>query len=152
MFLLSFNLKGQRSKRILVTSFFILLIALAIAVAPKLGEKKKNINCDYSTPQAREFFLNMNKLDVNEISSRKIRIPTEFSKTYNEYCEMQNQAGFKLDNYKGKDAVIYTYEVTNYEDSENVRATLVVCGKEIIAADIYLYEQNGFFTALEAKC
>lgn len=152
MLLISLNLKGSKTKRFLLVLILILTVLAAIFLAFFVLNKPDTECCDYSYLQAREFFLNMNKLDVIEISSSEIQIPSEFSKTYAEYCQMQSQAGFDIEKYKGKKAKLYTYEVKNYENSENVRASLIVVNKKIIAADIYLYEQNGFVEALKARC
>ncbi len=152
MFLMSFNLKGTKIKRFSIVLILILSLLTAILLSHYVLNKQVRENRDYSSAQAREFFLNMNKLDVKELSSRQIQIPSEFSKSYAEYCQMQSAAGFDIEKYKGEKARLYTYEVKNYEDSDNVRASLVVKNGKIIAADIYLYEQNGFVEALQARC
>ncbi len=148
MLLMSFNLKSNRTKKYLVVIFSLILCAVALAVSfsLKYGGNKEG-KMDFSHENARVFFLNMHKLDVDLVESRQIRIPDEFSNKYSEYSNIMKAAGYNLENYKGKNAILYTYQVRN-DDNEFVRASLTVCNNELIAADIYLFEQGGFVKAL----
>lgn len=151
MFAVSFNLTGNRTKKIM---FIVALLIVALSVIIILPRIKKDYNKsskgDFSQESAREFYLNANGWDVDFVSEQKITIPAKFSQTYADYNELQQEQGFDLRQFMGKNATLYTYSVKNYNDAEcDVRASLIVCDNQIIGADLYLYEQGGFLTSLK---
>ncbi len=151
MFAISFNLKGSRAKSVMLIVFLIIVYFAVILILPKLkNSQTKDLNADFSQETAREFYLNTNGWDVDLVSEQKITIPTQFSQTYEEYNALQKSMGFDLRQFMGKSATLYTYTVKNYEKtSGDVRASLIVCDKKIIAADLYLYEQGGFLRGIK---
>ena len=82
----------------------------------------------------------------NPIDIKSVVIPEVFSDVYNNYNLLQKQAGFDLEPFKGKTAVLYTYSVLGYETE--VRLNLLVCDGIIIGGDISSVELNGFMNAL----
>lgn len=151
MFAISLNLKGSRVKKVMLIAFMIIVYFAVILILPKLKNSRlKDLNADFSQETAREFYLNTNGWDVDLVSEQKITIPTEFSQTYEEYNVLQKSMGFDLRQFMGKRATLYTYAVNNYDETfGDVRASLIVCDKEIIAADLYLYEQGGFLRGIK---
>ncbi len=151
MFAVSLNLKSSMAKKLMLIVFLVAVYFAVILFLPILKNKKSNdYNADFSKETAREFYLNTNGWDVDYISEQKITIPSEFSQTYEEYNALQKSMGFDLRQFMGKRATLYTYTVKNYEKtSGDVRASLIVCDKKIIAADLYLYEQGGFLRGIK---
>lgn len=88
------------------------------------------------------------KFDKKE-SEKEITIPSTFNEVYQNYNSIQKEQGFDLEKYKGKTATLYTYNITNYESSENVIADLIVIDGVLIGADLCdPSADNGFLTAL----
>jgi hypothetical protein len=86
--------------------------------------------------------------DENE-SVKEITIPSEFNDVYTEYNSIQKQQGFDLEKYKGTSVTLYTYNITNYKDNENVIADLIVSDGVLIGADLCdTSASDGFLVAL----
>ncbi len=77
------------------------------------------------------------------ISQKDIVIPSEFSDVYKKYNEIQIKAGFNLLNFKGVNATIYTYKVTDYNGIKNAYANLIVSDGRIIGGDIFTTDLGG---------
>ena len=57
-----------------------------------------------------------------------------------------------MSEYKGTTAVMYTYNITNYENNENVIANLIVLNGVLIGADLCdTSADSGFLVALNDK-
>lgn len=83
------------------------------------------------------------------IDVRTVVIPEEWNDVYTEYNNLQLAQGFDLDDFRGKAAEIYTYEIYNYGDSRpNIIANLVICNDRLIAGDICCTELGGFMQGL----
>ena len=95
-------------------------------------------------------FLNANGIIVKpDPKTQDIVIPEEFGNIYAAYSELQKSQGFDLEKYKGRSAVMYSYDVLNCPDHiENVSANLIICDGRLIACDITLNEENGFTKAI----
>lgn len=90
------------------------------------------------------------KVEKEEIEREEIKIPQTFDEVYNNYNNLQKQAGLDLEKYKGKKAIRYTYLVINYPEDvkEDVRAN-VICVKGIpVAGDIMTLSLDGFMHSL----
>ena len=77
-------------------------------------------------------------------SVSEVTIPLEFDSVYEKYNMLQKAQGLDLKNYKGKNAKLYTYVVTNYDYNGTVYANLLICNDKIIGGDICSANQNGF--------
>ena len=76
--------------------------------------------------------------EVEEICSKSVTIPTDFSTVYEEYAIMQDKQGMPLREYAGKNAQLYVYEVKNYSpESKKMLAELLVCDDTAIASMVY---------------
>jgi hypothetical protein len=63
---------------------------------------------------------------------------------------VQKEQGFDLEKYKGKTVTLYTYNITNYENEDNIIADLIVCDDLLIGADLCNPSaDNGFLVGLE---
>lgn len=82
----------------------------------------------------------------------EVAIPTEFNDVYLGYNKLQKAQGFNLEEYKGKRAKRFTYEVKNYPNQESdVRANLLVYENKIIAGDICSLKLDGFMHTLKLE-
>ena len=70
-------------------------------------------------------------LESDNYSKKDITIPWEFSDVYKKYNSLQQQAGFNLSNYRGKNVTVYTYSI-----NENENANLIICDGKLIGGDI----------------
>lgn len=74
-----------------------------------------------------------------------VAIPEEFNDVYKVYNKIQKEQGFNLEKYKGKKVKRYTYEVKNYpNNSQYIRANMLVYNNQIIAGDICSIRIDGF--------
>ncbi len=74
----------------------------------------------------------------------EVIIPINFDKVYTSYNEMQRCADFDLSGYRGCQAVMYTYDLSNFYKYQEVKANLLVIRGRIIGGDITTREQDGF--------
>jgi len=78
-----------------------------------------------------------------------VLIPREFSEIFEAYNKMQQEAGFDLRDYKGREAVRYTYRVLNHpEQAEGVILDVLVSDGRIIGGDVQSIHHNGFLHGL----
>lgn len=75
----------------------------------------------------------------------EVQIPKEFDAAYNDYNALQKRQGLDLSKYRGKRAMLYTYELASYPNGEEgVTASLVLYKDRVIAADISSPQADGF--------
>jgi len=137
-------------------AIFIVMTAVIVGVATLIFFSFENKNQQlseqiYTDNYSKISFLNLCgwKVEENPIEEQEIIIPEKFNETFKQYNELQKLQGYDLSRYKGKQAVKYTYEVTNYPNyMENIRAVLLVIDGKIIGGDIHSAELNGFMTGL----
>lgn len=76
--------------------------------------------------------------EVEEICSKNVTIPENFSSVYEEYARLQDKQGMPLREYAGRNAQLYVYEVKNYSpESKKMLAELLVCDDTAIASMVY---------------
>ena len=81
-------------------------------------------------------------------TKKEIVIPSVFSDVYENYNALQKNNGFDLSAYKGEQATVYTYPVTNHPEGDGVMMNIIVCKGRIIGGDICSAEYDGFMTGL----
>lgn len=99
------------------------------------------------TEQERIDFLKNLGWEIAEktSSSAEVIIPPDFDDVYEAYNTMQKENGFDLSRYKGKQATLYTYVITNHPSGEQeVYANLLICKNKIIGGDICSKNVDGF--------
>ena len=79
-------------------------------------------------------------------TKKDIVIPSVFSDVYENYNALQKNGGFDLSAYKGEQAEVYTYPVTNHPEGDGVMMNIIVCKGRIIGGDICSAEYDGFMT------
>lgn len=99
---------------------------------------------DNSTNEMIISYLNSYGITVEKkpVQISHLTIPNTFDKIYESYNAIQAEAGFNLENYKGKAVIKYTYRIINSEPEALVNVFLY--SNEIIAADISRQGSEGF--------
>lgn len=87
-------------------------------------------------------------VDETAVSVKEIVIPEIFSDVYNEYNRLQQTSGFDLSRYKGESARVYTYRLSDREDTV---INLIVSDNNIIGGDVSSVRIDGEMRALERK-
>lgn len=151
MFTFKMNSKQIFGLILLLTGIVVVLITFLTNHSAKPASKSEGIRC--STTQERVDYINSFDLKTDsKEESKEIIIPEQFNDVYNKYNEIQKQQNFDLTDYKGKTAVMYTYNITNYKDNDNVIANLIVYDGILIGADLCdTSADNGFLVALNDK-
>lgn len=113
--------------------------------AANTGEKSLKA----STAEERIAFLAQFGWSVDEepLEVKEIIIPAEFDDVYENYNAIQKEQGFDLTAYCSQRVKKWTYKVKNYpgyEDSDCIRATLLVSDGKVIGGDVCSVELDGF--------
>lgn len=144
--------KTVKVKEVLKALFTICFIALAVLAVVLFI---KNITSDntvaLATESDRQAFLSSLGWQVSPepIDIRQVTVPNEWNDVFEEYNSIQKQQGLDLDDYRGKDVTIYTYEVYNYEGKpDNMVANLMVYENKLIGGDVSCTELGGFIQGL----
>lgn len=101
----------------------------------------------FSKPDLSSFLSDLG-YEFSENSTQKtFTIPKVFDMVYNNYNEIQKDAGYDLSLYKGKECVMYTYEIYNHPFGK-CNANIIVYKHKIIGGDISSVNIDGFMTGL----
>ena len=132
------------TKRRLVVITAVIIMAVVITGQIFSAESGR---IDGSTDTARESYLKSLKIEIDskDAVSKEIVIPDTFNDVYKEYNNLQQQAGFDLSDYKGRQATVYTYPLGF--SSERV-VNLIVCDGYIIGGDVSSIKLDGEMRAL----
>lgn len=97
---------------------------------------------DGSTNAIRVTYLKSLGLEVDDsdVTSKNIVIPENFGEVYNEYNSLQKKSGFDLADYKGEEAVVYTYSL---DSPENCQVHLIIYDDAVIGGDIASVKLDG---------
>ncbi len=98
-----------------------------------------------NTNAERVAYIKSLDIDVlsDEYKMKKVTIPKEFGKVYENYNKLQLSADFDLRNYKGKEVVVYTY---NCKNEKNVN--LMIYKGRLIGGDVSETSLGGSMKAL----
>ncbi len=88
---------------------------------------------------------------ANGAETTMVTIPQEFSEVYENYNDLQLQAGFDLRPYKGCDVMRYTYNLNDFPAEEYAVVNVFVSEGIIIGGDISSRRLDGFMFPLQAK-
>lgn len=89
------------------------------------------------------------QVDADTCEAAEVQIPERFSEVYKRYNELQRAQGFDLTPYRGCTARRFSFPVTGAEVSAGpLRANVLFCGDEIIAADICSTALDGFMSGV----
>lgn len=150
MFVFTFKW-NKKTALLIVAAVAILLCAIILSIGVEGSISSGAGSSKVKTNEDRVKFLENLGWEVNEtpIDEKKVVIPKEFSDIYNTYNRMQLDQGYDLTKYRGMEAIIYTYTVTNYSGyTGNVVADLYVLKNEVIGGDIHSLAIDGFMHGL----
>lgn len=98
-------------------------------------------------------FLSEYGWEISEkcIDKAQVIIPDPFDLVYENYNNLQLEAGLDLRPYRGKYGMRYTYEVTNYpiDPGEPVRANVIIIDGVCVGGDICTVSLGGFMHSLQ---
>ncbi len=135
----------------------VLLFALVIAIAGggdeggKGSGKGSTPSQSFKTNEDRVMFLESLgwEVEATPLAEKKVIIPKEFSEVYTAYNKLQLEQGFDLSKYKGMEAALYTYAITNYTGYKgSVVADLYILSDRLIGGDIHALALDGFMHGL----
>ena len=95
---------------------------------------------------AADYLRAVGEEDAAQLSCERITIPEQFDEVYEEYNGMQRQSGFELSEYKGKDALRFTFALTRHDASY---AVLLVSDCAVIGGHYSNGEYGGEYLPLE---
>lgn len=135
---------SKKSLCIILASLIISLIIIGQLFTIKAG------GIDGSTNALRVEYLSGlgYRVDETAVSVKEIVIPEIFSDVYSEYNRLQQAEGFDLSRYKGESACVYTYRLS---DSEDTVINLIVSDNNIIGGDVSSVRIDGEMRAIERK-
>ncbi|MCD7890957.1 MAG: DUF4830 domain-containing protein [Ruminococcus sp.] len=117
------------------------VLAAAVILMPRKSntyEVPESAYTSASSVSERIEYFALHGWKVEEICSKSITIPEDFSDVYEEYTQLQDKQGMPLREYAGRDAQLYIYEVKNYSpDSQKLLAELLVCDDTAVASMVY---------------
>ncbi len=90
-------------------------------------------------------------VDASTYTQKQIVIPIAHDKAYEDYFKLQHRQGFFLENYKGKEISVNTFNLLNYpgyEGREDIFINILTLDNTIIGADICCVSINGFITGV----
>lgn len=89
------------------------------------------------------------QVEQTPLAETEVRIPDTFDAAYQSYNELQLSQGLDLTDCQGKNAMLYSYHVTNYPTEQtDVTANLVLYKNKVVAADISAVSDGGFVQGL----
>lgn len=90
------------------------------------------------------------EVEPHAIEEAQVKIPKPLGLVYESYNEMQRAAGLDLEPYAGKNAVRYTYIVTNFPDEteSEVRANVLCVDGTPVGGDVMTVDIDGFMEPL----
>lgn len=117
------------------------LLAVSLVLISRVASENRAIT-DGSTNALRiSYILSLGySVDETAISVKETLIPEVFGTVYEKYNSLQRRADFDLSPYHGRSVTVYTYRLT---DRENTVANLIVLNGEIIGGDISSTELDG---------
>lgn len=131
-------------KKLLAGGVTVLCCCLVVAAALvlTLGDRAVTTSAEASgvrTNEDRVTYLNSLGWQVSPspVITEELLIPDTFDSSYTSYLELQSQQGFDLTRHTGKRIKRYTYDITNYPDSNTkVQAVLLVSKGKIIGGQL----------------
>ena len=157
MFIFSLSAAKKWKKMIFIlfcAIFFIILLGGAIFIFGRnnrikiIDGKAYDISlssCGDLTKWAGQFGI---QIDRQPVMTEKVTIPLEFNAVYQQYNDTQKRAGFDLEPYKGKQCLLYTFEVQNDSENDPLLLNVLVYENIVIGADVSEKTYDGFVKSL----
>lgn len=132
---------------VLAAAVLIILIIIALPGRRGRAEQTSNAVSVSTEDECLEYIRSLGYETDELVGKKQVVIPDEFSEVYQSYNEMQKQCGFDLEKYKGRQALLRTYTVTNYGE-EGILLDLLICKNKVIGGAVYTADVNGFMHGL----
>jgi len=141
--------KFNKKKALLI----VLVISLILGAIILLAGRRDQENASLKVESEADILAHLEALGweiaPEALEIQAVLIPREFSDIFEAYNKLQQEAGFDLRNYKGREAIRYTYRVLNHPDhTEGVIVDVLVAEGRIIGGDIQSIHQDGFMHSL----
>ena len=139
--------RNLRKRKLLAVVF----LAAVLLIAFILIRRSSQEGPDLSLLEGRQAFLHEQgwEIDLSTEEHKTVRIPTSLDGVLADYNEIQLKQGCDLSHYLGQTCEQYSYNVTNYPDTEQtVLVTLYVQKGKLIAGDIHSTALNGFMQGI----
>lgn len=136
---------SKKTVIILVAGIVIAVLLIGLDIMQR-EVSAKTAQIDGETYEQRIAFLSDHGWQAGEeTESVQVVIPSVWNEVYERYNGIQQNDGFDLLPYKGKQVTRYTYEILNYPDEiSGVYANILVFEGKIIGGDICTYDLDGF--------
>lgn len=144
------KLQGLTKKKATAIVIILAAVLLALILLRWYGTEKNPH--DLSTLEGRTaFLLELGwEIDPDTEEFRTVVVPEKLEGIMSQYNRMQLAQGYDLNEHLGESCQQYSYQLTNYPDSEGpVFVTLYIQGRELIAGDIHTNSMNGFMHGLK---
>ena len=115
---------------------------VAAALLISLGDRSVTASAEASglhSNEERISYLNELGWQVSDSPAtvEELLIPESFDESYGNYLALQSDQGFDLTRYAGRRIKRYTYEITNYPESEvSVQAALLIYRGKVIGGQL----------------
>ena len=150
MFIVTAKLSKRKLAAVVVAAGALLcavIILLSGKNAQSVSASTRPSDKNISTNEDRVVFLSEYgwKVDEQPVEFEEVLIPEQFNDVFTGYNDLQKSQGYDLSKYKGKRAMRYSYNVTNYPNvKENVRANILVYKNAVIGGDVASVTLDGF--------
>lgn len=131
-----------RLKMYFLAILIIVITAAAFAVFASDSDNEKSVEL------LESYGWSVYKKPVDEA---EVIIPKPFDRVYENYNELQTEAGLDLEPYMGMSGRRYTYTVKNYPEDvgETVFANVICINGSPVAGDIMTVSLSGFMHSLK---
>lgn len=132
-----------------ITGAIVILLTFISNHSEKAEKVTAEISCQ-SENERTSYLTSLGWSFDENAQEKQITIPSDFNQVYENYNKIQKEQGFDLEKYKGKEATLYTYKITNYKNNARVIADLLICDGKLIGADLCdPSASDGFLIALD---
>lgn len=154
-----FSVKADKRKICVILAVLLLVVTSAI-VLTKLRNSPPSAECagvKYTLTAATNedrvsFFSQFGwQVTAEPIEIKDVVIPEKFNDVYTNYNNIQKEQGLDLIPYAGKTCKQWVYQVTNYPQNTDVRATILVLDNRVIGGDLSTVALDGFMTGFKGE-
>ncbi len=145
-------LKSQGLTKKKATVIVVVLAAVLLGLILLRWQSSGRNSYDLSTLEGRQaFLLELGwEVDASTEEFRTVVVPEKLEGIMSQYNRMQQAQGYDLSEHLGESCQQYSYQLTNYPDSDSpVFVTLYIQDGELIAGDIHTNALNGFMHGLK---
>ena len=150
-----FTAKFNKRKALIIVLALAIILGMVIFIAGRRDQNNAPAAPEVRIERAEDVVAYLESLgwqvSPDPIEVQDVLIPREFSAVYEVYNTMQKEAGFDLSNWRGRDAVRFTYQILNYPDHPTgIVADVLVADHLIIGGNIQSIQLDGFMHELRA--